>query len=208
MHLLEPFPSLCEAAILIAHHHEHWDGSGYPFGLRGEFIPLGSRILAVADTFDVLISGHCRCHRAALDKKSALGLLQVLTGTQLEPALVSLWATLAMPTHRTTGSATSPRDEQDAIGRVVLPPLLEWGPSEFVGGPPLPSDVSNPLCPVKAWATHDAVEMATGRDRTLCHWEQRWESNIASRCARRILVPTGVYSACGPSRYAITSAAV
>lgn len=161
MHLLEPFPSLCEAAILIAHHHEHWDGSGYPFGLRGEFIPLGSRILAVADTFDVLISGHCRCHRAALDKKSALGLLQVLTGTQLEPALVSLWATLAMPTHRTIGSATSPRDEQDAIGRVVLPPLLEWGPSEFVGGPPLPSDVSNLYARLKH-----------GRPTTLLRWRR------------------------------------
>src|SRR5687767_8556530 len=55
--LLESFPVLHGPAILIAHHHEHWNGSGYPFGLRGEMIPLGSRILAVADAFDALTSG-------------------------------------------------------------------------------------------------------------------------------------------------------
>ena len=41
--LLEPFFFLQEATVLIAHHHERWDGSGYPYGIRGQFIPLGSR---------------------------------------------------------------------------------------------------------------------------------------------------------------------
>jgi HD-GYP domain-containing protein (c-di-GMP phosphodiesterase class II) len=50
--LLEPFFFLREASILIAHHHERWDGSGYPYGIRGTFIPLGSRILAIADAYD------------------------------------------------------------------------------------------------------------------------------------------------------------
>ncbi|MDQ6735152.1 MAG: HD domain-containing protein, partial [Nitrospirota bacterium] len=54
--LLETIPALRRAAVLVAHHHEHWDGSGYPYGLRGTFIPLGSRILAVADRFDALCS--------------------------------------------------------------------------------------------------------------------------------------------------------
>uniref|UniRef100_UPI00117ED0D6 HD-GYP domain-containing protein n=1 Tax=Nitrospira cf. moscoviensis SBR1015 TaxID=96242 RepID=UPI00117ED0D6 len=49
--LLEPFLFLREATVMIAHHHEQWDGSGYPYGLRGQFIPLGARILAVADAF-------------------------------------------------------------------------------------------------------------------------------------------------------------
>ncbi len=52
--LLEPFTFLREASILIAHHHEWWDGSGYPYGIRGEFIPLGARILAVADAFEAI----------------------------------------------------------------------------------------------------------------------------------------------------------
>ena len=52
--ILERWPFLRTPSIWIAHHHERWDGSGYPNGLKGPFIPLGSRIIAIADTFDVL----------------------------------------------------------------------------------------------------------------------------------------------------------
>ena len=52
--LLEPFFFLREASVLIAHHHERWDGSGYPYGIRGRFIPLGARILSIADAFDAI----------------------------------------------------------------------------------------------------------------------------------------------------------
>ena len=52
--LLEPFSFLKEASILIAHHHERWDGSGYPYGIRGQFIPVGARILSIADAFDAI----------------------------------------------------------------------------------------------------------------------------------------------------------
>ena len=52
--LLEPFFFLREATVLIAHHHERWDGSGYPAGLKGDVIPFGARILAVADSFDTI----------------------------------------------------------------------------------------------------------------------------------------------------------
>jgi HD-GYP domain-containing protein (c-di-GMP phosphodiesterase class II) len=50
--LLNPYRFLYEAARLIAHHHERWDGAGYPYGLRGAYIPLAARILAIADVFD------------------------------------------------------------------------------------------------------------------------------------------------------------
>jgi HD-GYP domain-containing protein (c-di-GMP phosphodiesterase class II) len=49
-HVQFPFP----AAKYVRHHHERWDGNGYPDGLKGEEIPLGSRILAVADAFDAI----------------------------------------------------------------------------------------------------------------------------------------------------------
>jgi len=88
--LLEPIPFLRVPALWIAHHHERWDGFGYPYGLRGTVIPLGARILAVADTFDTLISPHWSGQ--AHDTKSALCLLQLLAGSQLDPDLVDVFA--------------------------------------------------------------------------------------------------------------------
>ncbi len=91
--LLEPIPFLQAAAVLIAHHHERWDGSGYPYGLRGSFIPLGSRILAVADTFDVLTSSYS--HGQSQSPDIVFRLLQVVAGSQLDPDLVELFTRLA-----------------------------------------------------------------------------------------------------------------
>jgi HD-GYP domain-containing protein (c-di-GMP phosphodiesterase class II) len=87
--LLEPITFLRTPAVLIAHHHERWDGAGYPYGLRGPFIPLGSRILAVADTFDALTSDQPPSRAA--DPDSAIGVLKVLAGSQLDPTLVELF---------------------------------------------------------------------------------------------------------------------
>jgi HD-GYP domain-containing protein (c-di-GMP phosphodiesterase class II) len=84
--LLAATPSLQVPAVWIAHHHERWDGCGYPYGLRGSLIPLGSRVLAVADTFDALTSP-C-AFRPARDPASAIRLLQFVAGSQLDPTLV------------------------------------------------------------------------------------------------------------------------
>lgn len=89
--LLEPIRCLREAALLIAHHHERWDGFGYPYGLRGEFIPLGSRILAVADAFDVLLARDAR-HNSS-DLRWALRLLQVGSASQFDPKLLDVFVT-------------------------------------------------------------------------------------------------------------------
>jgi HD-GYP domain-containing protein (c-di-GMP phosphodiesterase class II) len=90
--LLAPFPGLETPALWIAHHHERWDGLGYPYGLRGPFIPLGARILAVADTFDQLQTpwqpGPVRTLQIACR------LLLVLAGTQLDPDLVTTFVHL------------------------------------------------------------------------------------------------------------------
>lgn len=88
--LLEPFFFLREASVLIAHHHERWDGSGYPYGIRGRFIPLGSRILSIADAFDAIRipEGSSRVARNTI----ALRIIQVAAGTQFDPELVdALW---------------------------------------------------------------------------------------------------------------------
>jgi len=81
-----------EAAIVVAH-HERIDGSGYPRGLRGEEIPLEARIVAVADTYDVLISD--RPYRKAFNNKDALRILREESGTHLwEPAVRALLRSL------------------------------------------------------------------------------------------------------------------
>jgi len=86
--LLEPFSFMREASILIAHHHERWDGSGYPYGIRGTYIPLGARILAIADAFDAIrVPGSP--HRYVRNT-IAIRILQVAAGTQFDPQLVDL----------------------------------------------------------------------------------------------------------------------
>jgi HD-GYP domain-containing protein (c-di-GMP phosphodiesterase class II) len=89
--LLETIPVLRRAAVLVAHHHEHWDGSGYPYGLRNTFIPLGSRILAIADRFDTLRKKKDGGH---VDEQLCLNLLRMLAGSQLDPMLVGVFVQL------------------------------------------------------------------------------------------------------------------
>ena len=86
--LLEPFAFLGNAAILIAHHHERWDGSGYPYGIRGSFIPLGARILSIADTFDAIRVPEIS--EPALRNRIAVRIIRVASGTQFDPQLVHL----------------------------------------------------------------------------------------------------------------------
>ncbi|MDH5667163.1 MAG: HD domain-containing protein [Nitrospira sp.] len=88
--LLAPFTFLREASVLIAHHHEWWDGSGYPYGIRGEFIPLGARILAVVDAFEAIqIPG---AWDRSMRDRVALRILRVASGTQFDPYLVGILA--------------------------------------------------------------------------------------------------------------------
>ncbi|MDH4027346.1 MAG: GAF domain-containing protein [Nitrospirota bacterium] len=75
-----------ESANIILCHHERYDGTGYPLGIEKERIPLGSRILFVADTFDVLTSKYS--YRTQLDYKAAITELEANAGTQFDPAVV------------------------------------------------------------------------------------------------------------------------
>jgi putative nucleotidyltransferase with HDIG domain len=85
-----PFP--CAVAPLIRSHHERWDGTGYPSGLRGEQIPIGARVLSVADFFDALTS--TRPYRPALSSDVALGMLQAEAGKAFDPAVVARFTEL------------------------------------------------------------------------------------------------------------------
>ncbi len=82
------FPN--EVVALVRHLHERYNGSGYPAALKGEEIPLGSRILAVADTYEAMTSD--RIYRAALTPDDALFELRRFSGTQFDPVIVETFA--------------------------------------------------------------------------------------------------------------------
>jgi response regulator RpfG family c-di-GMP phosphodiesterase len=77
---------LSGAALVVAQHHEKWDGTGYPLGLRGEDINLGARIFTVVDAFDAMLSD--RVYRKGCSYESALEELEKFAGTQFDPLVV------------------------------------------------------------------------------------------------------------------------
>jgi HAMP domain-containing protein len=84
--IIEPLEPLRPLLPLLMHHHERWDGRGYPLGLRGEAIPLGARILAVADAFDAMLTE--KRHRKARSQSDAVRELQRCAGNQFDPRVV------------------------------------------------------------------------------------------------------------------------
>jgi hypothetical protein len=80
-----------EIIAMVRHHHERLDGRGYPDRLSGEDIPLGARVIAVADTFDAITS--TRSYRSAARHRKALEILKKEAGTQLDPAAVAAFMT-------------------------------------------------------------------------------------------------------------------
>jgi diguanylate cyclase (GGDEF)-like protein/putative nucleotidyltransferase with HDIG domain len=88
-HMLESL-GVEPVAEWVLHHHERWDGGGYPDGLRGDEIPLGARIIFVADAFDAMTSE--RVYRRPLSTRDALAELERCAGSQFDPAVVDAFA--------------------------------------------------------------------------------------------------------------------
>jgi putative nucleotidyltransferase with HDIG domain len=85
--MIAHIPFLTRPAQIVLHHHEMFDGSGYPAGLSGASIPLGARIFAVADTFDAMTSD--RPYRKARSIEFALNEIKRCSGTQFDPEVVA-----------------------------------------------------------------------------------------------------------------------
>lgn len=90
--IVAPIESFAEGALIVRHHHEREDGSGYPDGLSGETIPLGARVVAVADVYDALTSE--RPYRRALTHAEALERLTAEAGRTLDARLTSLFTVM------------------------------------------------------------------------------------------------------------------
>ena len=93
--ILKHIASLQSFLPIVRHHHEHFDGCGYPDGLATEKIPLGARIVAVADAFQAMTTE--RPYRNALNTSQALAELKLGAGTQFDPAVVDAFAELLKP---------------------------------------------------------------------------------------------------------------
>ena len=84
--ILKPVGSLARLCPIVRHHHERFDGTGYPDKLKGEDIPIAARILAVADSFDAMIS--VRAYKPTRDREDAMKELVRCSGTQFDPVCV------------------------------------------------------------------------------------------------------------------------
>jgi HD-GYP domain-containing protein (c-di-GMP phosphodiesterase class II) len=104
------------ARDVVLNHHERWDGAGYPDGLKGEEIPLGARIVALADAFDAIVRG--RPYRAARSVEEAFDELRKHSGKQFDPGLVPLFI-----------------EEADRLDSGV-PPSVELPPAALLGRDP------------------------------------------------------------------------
>jgi HD-GYP domain-containing protein (c-di-GMP phosphodiesterase class II) len=90
--LLSPIDFLRPALDIPYCHHEKWDGSGYPRGLKGEQIPLPARIFAIVDVFDALTSD--RPYRDAWSRERTLAYIEEQSGSHFDPALVTAFLEL------------------------------------------------------------------------------------------------------------------
>jgi putative two-component system response regulator len=115
--ILCPIAELTQIIKIVRHHHERYDGSGYPDGLRSGDIPLGARILTVADAYDALTSK--RPYRDALSVQDALAVLEGAAGSQFDPVVIRAFMSvpeLHRPATEARGSAGSTAPVQDATG--------------------------------------------------------------------------------------------
>jgi len=84
--ILRDVDFLAEAKLVVRHHHERWDGAGYPDGLAGAEIPLAARVFCIADTFDALTTD--RPYRPGMDANRAREVIAANAGTQFDPDVV------------------------------------------------------------------------------------------------------------------------
>jgi putative two-component system response regulator len=114
-------PVLQLAREIALGHHERWDGTGYPFGVKGEEIPVAARILSIVDVYDALT--HDRVYRPAFPEEVALRMMQANRGTQFDPELLAVFFTVLEEIHELAQA-----NPDHSAGRVVSPVSMGSSP--------------------------------------------------------------------------------
>lgn len=110
--LISKYKDFSRGALIIMHHHESWDGQGYPAGLREHEIPFGARVIAVADSFDAMTSD--RPYRKALSTLQAIQILREGRGKQWDPTVVDAFVEVAI--NQVEDKSTEPHSIQQTLG--------------------------------------------------------------------------------------------
>lgn len=146
--ILKPVAFPWPIAPVVRHHHEHWDGRGYPAGLRGEEIPLLARILSVADSYEAMVSD--RPYRPGRSGDEAIEELRRCSGTQFDPKVVEAFVGILEAERGDRASA----EEQPALGdlqpeelHATFVALCDGMFAEFrrLGGPRLAANLERQL---------------------------------------------------------------
>jgi putative nucleotidyltransferase with HDIG domain len=200
-----------ELTAMVRHHHERLDGTGYPAGLSGEQIPLGARIIAVADTFDAITSE--RPYRDASTHKKAIEILREDAGSRLDPAAVAafcsfyagrrpmaVWALVASIPERavawlaggvgSVASATQAVALAAVIGGAAATSAALAGPAPAhtaTSARPLPSAAAK-RAPLAGVATRPADARSASNGRS--HAARRTDARAAARSSKA--APSGV----------------
>ena len=111
--MVAKYPAFARGAEIIRHHHEHLDGTGYPNRIAGSAIPFGSRVLAVADSFDAMTSD--RPYRSGMSVERACSILRGGRGQQWDPEVVD--ALLSVVGERSRALSFDPAETNLAAGQ-------------------------------------------------------------------------------------------
>ncbi len=175
--IVSPVADLADegVAAMILHHHERWDGRGYPHSLRGEAIPLGARIIALADSLSAMLQH--RPYRPAMRFEQAEAELLRCSGSQFDPAVVRAFVTVRDELYQALSAPIPPRSEIAAVPRAVAPCCRQAHDDKATCMP------DRPMAPGVS-APDRRNDINTPRSAT---WEDTWEDGRG--VTRGLLIP-------------------